>query len=702
MTPTERHRTTSARLASAGSILYGGDYNPEQWPEETWSRDMELLSQAGVNEVTLNVFSWATIQPNEDEYDFSKLDRIVDTVTRAGMRIMMATSTGSLPAWMVLRHPDVARVEFDGTKRRHGYRHNHCATSPTYREYAAKLAGKLAERYGGLENLVAWHVNNEYNGFCWCDRCAAGFREWLAGRYGSVEAVNEAWNTAFWGHTYHSFGEIFPPNLLGDAIPGGKSVLPAFSLDYQRWYGETVLETFNEEKRAIRAFDSVNPVTTNFIGHLRDYDYLGFAYDPETDGGVDVSSWDLYPGNDPAANADTCLRHDLYRAVSGQRPFVLMEQSPSRQNWATYCAQKRPGQLRMQSWQAVARGADAVQYFQLKQSRSGCEKFHGAVIGSDGTDRTRTFREVAELGAELARVTPGILGAPKERGRVAFIYDWPSDWGLGLSAGPSKALNYIAETLVWYRELYRRNIPVDFVRAGDDLAGYDAVVAPLLYMAPARVTDALRSYVLGGGRLLTTTMSLLVDEHDSLHQGEAPVPLRDLAGVWVSETDAIAPDAPVDLSFGASSDGSAQTVLPGGGRLLCDVLEADPGTQVLATYGGDDYYAGAPAFTFRPSAGGGGVFYAATLPSGDAVCRMIGALVDGVVPEPADVTVDEGIEISRRVAEDGTTYLFLTNPWPGAHKAVLHVAGRELIADRPVEPGSELVLDRFSVAVVRY
>ncbi|NMM94574.1 beta-galactosidase [Bifidobacterium oedipodis] len=696
------------RLHSAGTMLYGGDYNPEQWPENIWAEDMKLFHEAGINEVTLNVFSWATLQPSEDEYDFSQLDRIVETVTKAGMNIVMATSTGALPAWMSLRHPDVNRVDFEGRRNRHRERHNACINSPTYRKYSVALAGKLAERYAHLDNLVAWHVSNEYGGFCWCDICAEAFRAWLKNRYGSIEALNQAWNTAFWSHTYHSFDEIFPPNALGDHTSwGDKAILPAFSLDYKRFYGECVVDSYNEEKAAIRQFDAVNPVTTNMMGTFENYDYFTWrAGDSDNgNGGVDVVSWDSYPSMDTTPE-EIQMRHDLMRAVGRQEPWMLMEQTPSRQNWMAYCYQKRPGQMRQMSWQAIAHGADTIQFFQLRQNRSGCEKFHGAVIGSDGTNKPRQFRESAELGQELKRVSARFLGSKVEHGRVAVVFDWNSRWGLAYSVGPTVALDYVQRVQAWYTELRRRNVPVDIVNPHDDLRGYDAVFAPCLYMTDEAVDANLRGYVEAGGRLVIGVMGLLVDMNDSIHQGEIPVPLRDLAGVWAEETDSLEPAHPVPVRFGgaeAGADGGADMV---NATTLFDVVHADAGTETLATYEAE-YYAGTPAVTFRPSVANpqtglmGGVTYVATFFGADGINKVLDHTLDGV-ELPADVTADygSGVEITRRIAADGTVFVFLINPSGEAREAQANVAATDVLTGTAYQPGDAIQLGAYGVAVL--
>ena len=700
------------RLRSArGTMLYGGDYNPEQWPREVWQEDMRLFKEAHINEVTLNVFSWARLQPSEDVYDFSELDAILDLCAQNGLRVVLGTGTGAMPSWLTQRRPDVNRVGYNGERLRHSGRENFCASSRTYRKYAVRLAARLAQRYASRPEVVAWHVSNEYGGFCWCEKCEAGFRDWLRERYGTIEALNEAWDTAVWSHDYHSFEEIESPSGLGDGMQPawqygtGRAVIGAASLDYRRFYGELVRDEYEAEKAAIREYDKDDPITANFMGTFSDYDYSLWR------DGLDFVSWDSYPGYGMSA-ADTTLPHDLMRSIARGKAWMLMEQAPSRQNWMPYCFVKRPGQLAEQSWQAVAHGADAVQYFQMRQARSGCEKFHSAVIGSDGTDRTRTFKEVAALGADIERLSADVLATDPAKAEVAIAFDWDSWWGLQFSVGPTPALDYVQEVRRWYRGLYRRNIPVDFVQPGDDLSSYKAVLAPCLFSLDYHEQENLRNYVDHGGRLLLTVMGALTDHEDSLFQGEAPVPLRSQAGVWVEETDSLEEKRPVPLVFADGSDDHAGKADQAGktasdspasdspqGTILFDLLQADEGTQVLATYG-SEFYAGTPAVTFRPSTGEGGLLYCATLPNPAGVRRVTDHLLEGLGVTGIDAP--EGVEITRRVGRDGAPdLLFLLNTEDEARSAVCPQAGHDLLADRDVEAGQRLDLPPYGVAVVR-
>lgn len=637
--------TTKAMPTAGESILFGGDYNPEQWPRQVWDTDMELLKRAHVNSVTLNVFSWALLQPNDGDYDFSMLDDIVDTVTKAGMTIVMATSTGAMPAWMTLKYPDVNRVDFQGRRHRHGGRHNACPSSPTYRKYAPKLAGLIAKRYAHLKNLVCWHISNELSGYCYCDNCAASFRTWLQRRYGTVEKLNQAWTTNFWGHTYHSFDEIFPPNELGDAVDEDRSLLPALTLNYRRFMSDQVRGIYNLEVAQIREHDENTPVTTNFMLDFKDYNYFDWAKD------LDVVSWDCYPSYDTAPSA-IAMWHDLMRGLKGA-PFMLMEQTPSRANWQPFNSMKKPGQMRAQSYQALAHGADTIQFFQMRRSRAGCEKFHGAVIENDGTSKTRVFSETASLGQELEVLGTQLVGSAV-RAKIAMIFDWESWWGMLGSVGPSASLDYLTEVNRYYAELYKRHIGVDMVRKTADLSGYTAVIAPCLYMVDDATEANLRSYVKAGGKLLATTMSSITNEDDQNHLGGAPSPLRDVFGVWAEETDAVAPDVTVPLTFEQGSSNGAAS-----GSILCDVLRLDT-ARSLATYGGEDYYAGVPAMCVN-SYGKGSAYYVGTMPNPAALSVLFDQLLAGLtdLKSAPDIDASDGLEVSTRETGDGSRYTFV-------------------------------------------
>lgn len=436
-------------------VLYGGDYNPEQWPEEIWEEDMRLFKLAGIDEVTLNVFSWAALQPSEDTYNFEKLDKIMDLVEANGLKVFLATSTAAHPAWMAKRHPDILRTEFSGMKRKFGSRHNSCQNSPTYQKYSVLLAKKLAERYGERECVIGWHICNEYGGECYCENCEKQFRVWLKEKYGTIEEVNKAWDTSFWGHTFYDWDEIVLPNMLSEHFEPDRTTFQGISLDYRRFNSEGMLKCYQAEAAAIRSVVPDAKITTNLMGFYKPLDYQMWAKS------MDFNSWDNYPANeDPYSRI--AMNHDLMRGIKGRQPFVLMEQTPSVTNWLAYNALKRPGVMRLWSYQAMAHGADAVLFFQMRRSIGACEKYHGAVIDHVGTENTRAFREISQLGKELQQLGDKTLGA-RSRAKAAILVDWDNWWAIEYSAGPSRDLKYLDEVFLYYRALEEQNYAVDII-----------------------------------------------------------------------------------------------------------------------------------------------------------------------------------------------------------------------------------------------
>jgi len=570
-------------------IWHGGDYNPEQWPPATWQDDMALMQASHYTIATVGVFSWVSLQPSEDTFTFEWLDTVLDQLHAAGRIVCLATPTAAQPAWMSQAYPDVLRSDRTGRRNHHGQRVNYCPNSPNYRRFAVQIATKLAERYGSHPALVIWHISNEYGGICMCETCAEAFRTWLKKRYSSLDELNQRWWTPFWSHTYTDWSQIEPP------YDNGERLTHALTLDYQRFQSDSMLECYKLERDAIRAITPDIPITTNMMGTYPHLDYRAWA--PE----IDVISWDCYPW--PSADpGDIAFLHDLNRGLKDGQPFMLMEQTPSSQNWQPVNALKRPGVLRLWSYLAVAHGADTVMYFQWRRGRGGCEKFHGAVVEHSGRSDTRVFREVTQLGAELASLGATTLGATTPA-RVAVLFDWNNWWAIDSAVGPIKQKEYVATVRKHYRALWRRNIPVDIVFSDSDLSNYDIVVAPMLHMVKADLPAQLEALVQRGGSFVTTYFSGVVDETDRAFEGY-PGPLSKLLGIWVEEIDALYEGQTNQIVM---ADGSGSYSC---GR-LCDIIHAE-GAEVLATYG-QDFYANTPVLTANRY-GAGRAYYIASDP----------------------------------------------------------------------------------------
>ena len=626
-------------------IWFGGDYNPDQWPEEVWLEDVRQFRLAGIDVATLPVFSWAKLQTDEATYDFSWLDKAFELLSSNGIHVCLATSTGAVPAWMATSYPDVLRTTIEGARRKFGHRHNFCPNSPTFRTYAPLLARKLAERYGAHPRLVAWHINNECGGSCYCERCEQAFRAWLKRRYETLAALNEAWCTGFWGHTFSDWDQVVAPSLLSEHLTAEKTVFQGITLDYYRFMSESILDCYKMERDAILAAAPGVAITTNLMGTFKGLDYFAWAKE------MDVISWDSYPSLDTPVN-EVALRHDLMRGLKQGQPFMLMEQTPSQQNWQPYNSLKRPGVMRLQSWQAVARGADTVMFFQLRRSRGACEKYHGAVIEHVGHENTRVFREVAALGKELAGLGDALIDSRVEA-RVGIIFDWENWWAVEMSSGPSVALRYVPQVSAWHEAFWAQNIAVDLVGAEDDLSKYDVVVAPVLYMLKRGMAARITDFVNKGGTFVTTFFSGIVNENDLVTLGGYPGELRRLLGIWVEEIDALLPDRHNTIEMHESVAGLNGSFECG---IVCDLLHAE-GAEVCGVYG-SDFYKGMPCLT-RNTVGKGHAWYVGSSPEKRFLHGLVRHLAAGKGIEPV-LRAAPGVEATRR-KKGKDSFLFVLN-----------------------------------------
>ena len=633
---------TSPRL-QLDRILHGGDYNPEQWPKEIWDQDVRLMREANVNVATLPVFGWSALQPGEDVYTFEWLDDVVGKLDAAGMKLCLATPTASMPPWMAHKYPQTQRADRDAhrIRRPRGNRQNTCPNSCDFRRLSGGIARKMAERYGKHPALVLWHVSNEYANPCYCVTCAAEFRQWLERRYNTLAELNDRWSTSFWGSRYSAWEQIDPP------YHDGHGALQALRIDYDRFQSESMLDCFRVEKAVLREITPTVPVTTNMMGFFKPLDYHKWAVE------MDVSSWDSYPSHDHTP-ADIAFAHSLMRGAKENEPWLLLEQTPSQANWQAYNSLKRPGAMRLWSYQAIAHGSDAVMYFQWRQSRGGAEKFHGAIVPHEGSTRSRVFREVAALGRELKALGTQTLGG-RVKSEAALLFDWENWWAIEHSIGPSVDLKYHPQAATFFAALHALSISTDVMSPSADLSRYKLVVAPMLYMVKPGAAEKLSAFARGGGTLVLSYFSGVVNENDRVQLGGYPGPLRELAGVWVEEIDPLPPERTscvvLASSFGDLRGEHTCT-------LLCERLHPET-AAAIATYG-DDFYAGEAAITHNRFSGGH-VYYVGTALEPAALRMLIAEIakragVSPLLPEPV-----EGIEATVRVSPDGKPLLYVLN-----------------------------------------
>lgn len=659
-------------------FLFGGDYNPGQWPREVWQKDMVYFKEAGLNSATINVFSWARIQPSEEEYDFRELDDIMAMLGREGYDIVLGTSTAAVPAWMYRKYPEVGRVDAEGRRHRFGQRHNACPNSPVYQTYARRLAGELARRYGNHPNLACWHINNEYGGECFCEHCEQAFREWVRHKYQTMEHLNQAWNLEFWGHTIYDWDEIVLPSLLTEHKTYEQTAFAGISIDYRRFMSDSLLNNYIMERDEIRLTDRETPITTNMMGTYKGLDYFKWARE------ADIVSWDNYPAyNTPWSLV--AMTHDLMRGLKNQ-PFMLMEQTPSQQNWQPYNSLKKPGQMRAQSYQSIAHGADTIQYFQLRRSVGACEKFHGAVIEHVGTTDTRVFREVAGLGQELSASGTSLMGA-KNISEVGILFDWDNYWALEYTSGPNRDLKYVDQIHQYYRYFYEHNISVDMISPDTDFSQYKMIVAPVYYMVKEGGQERAEAFVRSGGTFVTTFMSGIADQSDNVHLGGYPGPFRKLCGIWVEEIDALAPEQHNTVEF---NDGTC-----GESRLLCDIIHLE-GAEPVAAYS-SNFYSGTPVVT-KHRYHNGNAYYIGTQLDPAALTKVLNQAVSSAGVQPV-IAEETPLEVVCR--QKGNEHLYFIMNFT-EHKVKLPevFAGKEdLLTGRILT--SDLSLAQYDTLIVR-
>ncbi|WP_319018817.1 beta-galactosidase [Microbispora sitophila] len=588
-------------------LAYGGDYNPEQWPEEVWREDVRLMREAGVNLVTVGVFNWGLIEPQEGEYDFSRLDRILDLLHSAGVYADLATPTSSPPAWFRRRYPGSRLVDREGHVLGGGSRHSFCPSSPDYAAASERVVATLAARYAGHPALAMWHVHNEYgwaNAHCYCPTSAEAFRAWLRDRYGDVGALNAAWGTTFWGLTYGSFEEVEPP------VTAPVGLLTGLQLDFMRFSVDAHIACFRRERETIRRFSDL-PVTTNFmIPNCKPMDYWRWAAE------VDVVANDHYLDSGRAdPHIELAMAADLTRSVAGGRPWMLMEHSTGAVNWQPRNLAKRPGEMRRNTLAHVARGSDSAMFFQWRASRYGAEKFHSAMVPHAGTD-SRIWRDVVALGADLRRLA-GVRGA-RVTADVAVVWDWESYWALEFEWRPSADLRFRERIEAYYEALWREHVTVDFVHPSADLSPYRLVVAPSSYLLGEAPAKNLHRYVEAGGHLLVSYFSGIVDENDTIHPGPYPGALREVLGVAVEEFHPLREHETVTLS--SSRTGPS----PATGRIWSERVRLTGALAVHEFADGPD--AGHPAVT-RHDLGAGSAWYVSTALDAESGLRGLVARV---------------------------------------------------------------------------
>ena len=656
-------------------VVYGGDYNPEQWTPEVWEEDARLMQEAGVNRVSLGIFAWAKMEPAPGQYDFAWLDQVIGLLYAHGVQVNLATPTASPPPWLIRLHSEILPVTADGVTLWHGSRRHYCPHSRAYREYASRLVTALAQHYQNHPAISLWHIDNEYscheNG-CFCDASVEAFRQWLQKRHGTLENLNKAWGTAFWSQAYSDWQEIQAPKRTPAFIN------PSQKLDWDRFCSDSWLACFEDQKTILRRITPNIPLTTNFMNFHKSVDYWKLS------SAEDVVSIDCYPDTSQRDwMVDSGIGWDMMRSLGGGRPWLLMEQAPTHVNWRQRNTTKRPGIMRLGSYQALAHGADGIMFFQWRASVAGAEKFHSAMLPHVGTD-SRVWREVTSLGAELKKLDEVL--SSRVQAETAILFDWENWWALEGQAKVSNDILLLPQLKAIYAELFQRSISVDFAHPESDLSRYRLVIAPHLYLLSERSAQNIDQYVSQGGTLLVTFFSGIVDDNDHVRAGRMPVPFSNLLGLWIEE-------------FVAYAEAQRNVVEAVNGKsypceLWSDVIRLT-GAEVLGHYQ-EDYFAGSPAIT-RHRYGQGSSYYLGTELEREGLAWLLdqACIEAGVSPV---LEAPPGVEVTRR--SNGTqAWLFVLNHSDDEALVKLPAPATDLISGSRVD--SSMQLSSRQVAILR-
>lgn len=665
-------------------FVHGGDYNPDQWLDrpDILEEDVRLMKKAGVNCVTLGVFAWAAYEPVEGEYHFDWLEKIIDNLYENGIYTILSTPSGARPAWMAEKYEEVLRVDDKGMRARFGARHNHCPSSPVYREKVKKIDQLLAEKFANNPAVIMWHISNELGGTCYCPICTKRFQNYLAEKFDSdIEKLNKTWWNSFWSHNYSSFEQIDPPMQIGEMTN------IELLLEWKRFSTWNMTDYMKSEIEVLKAANPDIPVTTNFMELFGDYDYREMAKE------LDVISWDCYPffGNDweslHKTLIDSAFDHAVLRSLKPDQPFMMMESAPGLVNWHPVNKLKRPGVHRLACLQAVATGSDTVQYFQWRKGRGGFEQHHGAVVDHVGTDDTRVFKEVAEVGdilQQIQDVTGSVVNA-----KVAIMFDWDNRWSIWEVKALANESKKFEETVQGiYTTLLKMGIDADMIGQQDDFSRYDVIIAPMMYLVHEGTGAKMKAFVENGGQLVGTYFTGYVNEHQLCYLGGFPGDgLAEVFGVISEEIDTYYPKDRNSVIFDegafAGSKGFTAEVFD-----YAEILRVQD-AKVLATYG-SDFYQGQAAVTCKENGKGKAYYIAARMNPEDMRPLFAQILAEAGV---AMKEIPDGVEFHERecVNEDGSEvrYQFYLNETL-EEKTIEGVNGRSLRSGAIVD-GSILV-----------
>ncbi len=663
---------TTRPLKTSKKLRIGAAYYPEQWPEEYWKEDIRLMREAGFNTVRMGDFAWSTLEPEEGRYELGWLERAISALGEAGIDTVLCTPTAGPPAWLVSKYPDILPVDENGRRVQFGNRCHYCVNSPEFHGAAQGLVSVMAKGFGTNPHVIGWQIDNEFNRYCYCDRCQESFHKYLAKRYGTLAQLNLHWTTAYWSQTYSSWEQI--PIPIGAHNPG-------LMLEFKHFITLSYKHFLHLQITALRPYLPPDVwITHNFMNWHDGYDHYEMTEE------LDIASWDWYVGMGNHDYLSSGAAHDLVRGYKRQN-FWLMETQPGNVNWKPLNNVLDKGEARAMAWHAVGHGAEAVLYWQWRSPLNGQEQYHGTLLDASGKPRP-FYSETKKLAMDFSSAGELIAGS-KLKAEVALLNCYDSRWSIQWQPH-HKDFDYIGHLLNYYQPLAAQNIPVDIISADESLTGYKLVIAPALLILKEQKITHLIEYVAGGGHLVLTLRTGMKDEFNALMPARQPGALRELCGVEVEDYYALM--TPIQVI----AEGWR-----GESKIWAERLRVydEENTQVVATYGkSNGWLDGYPAITRHAY--------------GKGLVTFVGAFLDGVsqkhllqqITERADVQpllqTPDGVEACRRVGQAEEEIIILINHQRAEEKIPMTWPAYEHIDSKVV--GDEVILEPYGVAVLTH
>jgi beta-galactosidase len=670
------------------TVLYGAAYYHEYMPYERLDKDVQMIKAAGFNVVRLGESTWSLWEPEDGRFDYAWMDRVVDAMGKAGIKVIMGTPTYSVPAWMAHQHPEILATKLGGVANRYGMRQNMNTDAPAYRFYAERLIRRIAAHYKDNPNVIGWQVDNETGSYGAAnDDVFIRFQHYLEKKFGTPENLSRAWFLNYWGQNLHTWEDLPRPDAAQST---------GYKLEWSRWSQMRVTDFLHWQAQLVR--ECAGPrqfVTHDFSGSLH-ADVNEEAVASRLDvAGVNIYHWGT---QDDYNGADQKLQGDFTRSLKG-RNFLVTETNAQSTDWSSsFQYPPYDGQFREDVYTHLSNGADMVEYWHWASIHANQETYWKGVLSHD-LEPNRAYAEMRRTGQELQKIGQRLVGLRIHndvailwsRDSLNAINDMPfaksSQWG-----GGGNRADYGSQVRQIHRALYDLNVGTDFVFPDtQDLSAYKVLIVPMLYVADEALLQRIAEFVRQGGHLVMTFKSGFANENAAVRPLMAPGPLRQVLGFHYQEFSNLA--QPLTLKgdpFRAGADNKAQ--------YWAEFLQMDS-AKALAWYD-HPFFGRWPAITSNQYGKGRAVYEGTYL--SDALQK---AVLQSVLQERGlsgpDQELPSRIQARTGVNRFGKTirYYFNYSSAPASFQ-YRHKAGADLLTSRAVKTDGTVILAPWDLAII--